>query len=148
LFPVGDAAAGRALPISETASTLVVLVLVACGILVAYARYGSPAVQLGAIDRLRRETVTMPAALRHAFWFDDLIDAAIVHPAQALGMAIARFVDPHVIDAAVRDLVWLAGALGVLFRRLQTGLVRGYALTIVIGAAAFIAYFATLGGRP
>jgi hypothetical protein len=50
-----------------------------------------------------------------------------------------------VIDAAVRDLVWLAGALGVLFRKLQTGLVRGYALTIVIGAAAFIAYFATIG---
>ena len=148
LFPVGEVAAGRALPISEVGSTLLVLVLVACGILVAYARYGAPAVQLAAVDRLRRETVTMPPALRHAFWFDDLIDAAIVHPAQALGMAIARFVDPHVIDAAVRDLVWLAGALGVLFRKLQTGLVRGYALTIVIGAAAFIAYFATLGGRP
>ena len=49
------------------------------------------------------------------------------------------------IDAGVRDLVWLAGALGAIFRRLQTGLVRGYALTIVIGAAVFIAYFATLG---
>ena len=35
---------------------------------------------------------------------------------------------------------------GSIFRRLQTGLVRGYALTIVIGAACFIAYFALLGG--
>jgi NADH-quinone oxidoreductase subunit L len=145
LFNVSDNVAGPVLPISETASSLIVLALVACGILVAYARYGSPAVQAAAVDRLRTETVKMPAALRHAFWFDDVIDAAIVKPAQALGVAIVRFIDPHVIDAAVRDLVWLAGALGVLFRKLQTGLVRGYALTIVIGAAAFIAYFATIG---
>jgi hypothetical protein len=45
----------------------------------------------------------------------------------------------------VRDVVWVAGALGVVFRRLQTGLVRGYALTLVVGAAAFIAYFALIG---
>jgi NADH-quinone oxidoreductase subunit L len=145
LFPEDYNVAGIVLPISEFASTCIVLALVALGIVVAYLRYGAPAVQLAAIERLRVETIRMPQALRHAFWFDDLIAIAIVRPAQALGYAIARFIDPHVIDAAVRDMVWLAGALGVIARKLQTGLVRGYALTIVIGAAAFIAYFATLG---
>jgi NADH-quinone oxidoreductase subunit L len=145
LFSGSDNVAGVVLPISEFISTVIVLVLVAGGIVVAYLRYGAPAVQLAAIERLRIETLRMPAALRHAFWVDDAIAIAIVRPVQALGYAIARFIDPHVIDAAVRDMVWLAGALGVIFRKLQTGLVRGYALTIVIGAAAFIAYFATLG---
>ena len=145
LFQVSANVAGPVLPISELGSSLLVLVLVAAGIVVAYVRYGAPAAQAAAPARLRTETERMPAALRHAFWFDDVIDAAIVHPAQALGIAITRFIDPHVIDAGVRDVVWVAGALGAIFRKLQTGLVRGYALTIVIAAAAFIAYFATLG---
>jgi hypothetical protein len=53
--------------------------------------------------------------------------------------------DPHVIDAAVRDIAWLAGALGLVARALQNGLVRTYAFTIAIGAACFIAYFAFVG---
>ncbi len=145
LFGTSYNVAGPILPVPEWASSIFVLLLVAAGIVIAYLRYGTPAAQAGAIERLRAEAVRMPPALVHAFWFDDAIEAAIVHPAQALGVAISRFVDPHVIDAGVRDVVWIAGALGVIFRKLQTGLVRGYALTIVIGAALFIAYFATLG---
>ena len=145
LFGTSYNVAGPILPVPEWASSIFVLLLVAAGIAIAYLRYGTPAAQAGAIERLRAEAVRMPPALVHAFWFDDAIEAAIVHPAQALGVAISRFVDPHVIDAGVRDVVWIAGALGVIFRKLQTGLVRGYALTIVIGAALFIAYFATLG---
>jgi hypothetical protein len=51
-----------------------------------------------------------------------------------------------VIDAGVRDVAWFAGTLGAVARALQSGLVRGYALTIVAGAALFVAYFAWLGG--
>ena len=145
LFGPGENAAVPALPITEILSTGIVLVVVSLGIVLAYLRYGAPAVQGDAVDRLRREAVGMPQALRHAFWFDDAIGLAIVRPSQALGTAISRFVDPHVIDAGVRDLAWLAGALGLVFRALQNGLVRAYALTIVIGAACFIAYFAYLG---
>jgi NADH-quinone oxidoreductase subunit L len=144
-FNVSNNVAGSVWPIPEVASSIVVLVLVAIGLYVAYLRYGAPAAQLAAVERLAAETAAMPLVLRRAFFFDDAIDVAIVRPARALGNAIATIVDPHVIDAAVRDLVWVAGALGVVFRRLQTGLVRGYALTIVIGAAAFIAYFALIG---
>ncbi len=145
LFGPGENAAVPALPITEILSTGIVLVVVSLGIVLAYLRYGAPAVQGDAVDRLRREAVGMPQALRHAFWFDDAIGLAIVRPSQALGTAISRFIDPHVIDAGVRDLAWLAGALGLVFRALQNGLVRAYALTIVIGAACFIAYFAYLG---
>jgi NADH-quinone oxidoreductase subunit L len=142
---VSNNVAGPVWPISESVSSLIVLVLVAAGIVVAYLRYGAPAAQSASVDRLAAETKAMPLVLRRAFFFDDAIDFAIVRPARALGSAISSFVDPHIIDAAVRDLVWVAGALGVVFRKLQTGLVRGYALTIVIGAAAFIAYFALIG---
>ena len=134
------------LPISELASQFVVYAVVTAGVVLAYLRYGAPAVQAGAVARLRAEALAMPAILRRAFWFDDLIAVAIVRPAQALGNAFWRTIDPHVIDAGVRDVAWFAGTLGAVARALQSGLVRGYALTIVAGAALFIAYFAWLGG--
>jgi len=132
-------------PIGEFASSLLVLVLVALGIVIAFFRYGAPAAQHASIDRLRGEAMRMPSALRRAFWFDDAIAALVVRPAQVAGAAIARVVDPHLIDGAVRDVAWLAGYAGLLARRAQTGLVRGYVLTIVVGATAFMAYYAFVG---
>jgi NADH-quinone oxidoreductase subunit L len=132
-------------PFPEWVTTAGVLILVALGLVVAYLRYGSPSAQASAVDRLRAESHGMPQILVHGFYVDDLIGFAIVKPARWLGDAFARFVDPHVIDGAVRDVVWLAGALGYVMRALQSGLVRAYALTIVVGAACFLAYFAYLG---
>ncbi len=145
LFGHGGNFAGPPPPISELVSSLFVLVLVAAGIVVAYVRYGAPAAQTASIERLGREARTMPGVLTHAFYFDAAIDAVIVRPAIAAGGAFARFVDPHVLDAGVRDVAWLAGMAGAFARCLQTGLVRAYALTIVVGAACFLAYFAFLG---
>jgi len=145
LFGKGENVAGPVPAIPEFGATVLVLVLVALGIVAAYLRYGAPAVQLSAIDRLRGESLRMPAALTRAFFVDDLIGLAIVRPAQALGTAFIRFVDPHVIDAGVRDVAFAAGALGAIVRTFQSGLVRAYALTIVFGTACFIAYFALIG---
>jgi NADH-quinone oxidoreductase subunit L len=114
---------------------------------VAYARYGSPNAMAHAVDQLRNESRTMPPILVHAFYVDDALDALFVRPARALGTFFARFVDPHVIDGGVKDLVWLASALGLVFRVLQNGLVRTYAFTLVAGAAAILVYAAWLGSR-
>ena len=147
LFGTSENVASVPLPIGEVVSTLIVLVVVALGIVVAYLRYGAPYAQSGAIDRLRGEALRMPAFITRRFWVDDAIGAVIVRPALALGKAFGEFVDPHVIDAGVRDVVWTAGTLGAIARSLQSGLLRAYALTIVVGAAVFIAYFA-LAGTP
>ena len=145
LFGTSENIAATPLPVSEIASTFIVLALVAAGIVLAYLRYGAPAAQTVAIDRLRNEALKMPIFIRQRFWFDDAIALLIVRPAQTLGTALGTFVDPHVIDAGVRDVAWVAGALGALARKLQSGLVRAYALTIVVGAAIFIAYYAYAG---
>ncbi len=145
MFGTTQSVAGRAFALPEFGATVLVLVLVALGIVVAYLRYGSPAVQLAAVARLYAESTRMPLVLARAFFVDDLIGFALVRPARALGAAFARYVDPHVIDAGVRDVAFAAGALGAIFRALQSGLVRAYALTIVVGTACFIAYFALLG---
>ena len=68
-----------------------------------------------------------------------------MRPAQLLGVVFGRMLDPHVIDGAVRDVVFWARWLGTLVRSFQTGLVRAYALILVFGAACFIAYYAVAG---
>ena len=144
-FAPADTITAASVPFPETVSTLIVIVLVALGIVIAYLRYGSPEAQLQAIVKIRGESLRRPQAFVHAFYFDDAYAAAIVRPARALGTWFSNVIDPHVLDAGVRDIAWGAGALGLLFRALQNGLVRSYALTIVFGTACFIAYFALLG---
>jgi NADH-quinone oxidoreductase subunit L len=141
-FPQPAEAAAHAPPISETASTLIVLLVVAVGFAISYLRYGTTAAQRDAIARLRAETVRMPAVLVNAFYFDAAYEALLVRPARALGGWFARFFDPHVIDAGVREAAYSSQWLGHLFRSFQTGLVRTYALTIALGAVCIIAYYA------
>ncbi len=145
LFGAAPVVTAPTVAFSESVSTLLVSGLVAIGIIVAFVRYGSPAAQLASVDRIRAESLGRPAIFVHAFYFDDAIDVAIVRPARSIGTFAARFVDPHVLDGGVRDVAWGAGALGLIFRALQTGLVRSYALTILVGTACFIAYFALIG---
>jgi len=144
--------AATAAPFSELVSTGLVLLVVALGFAIAYARYGAPAVQRDAVARLRTETVRMPAVLVNAYYFDAAYDALLVRPARALGGWFDRFVDPHVIDAGVREVAISAQWLGHLFRSFQTGLVRAYALSIAFGVLCVVAYYAyafafTGGGR-
>ena len=89
----------------------------------------------------------MPAVLTRLFYFDDAIEFLFVKPAQALGEVISRVLDPHVIDGAVREIVFTSRWLGTLVRSFQTGLLRAYAIMIVFGAACFAAYYALAGGR-
>jgi NADH-quinone oxidoreductase subunit L len=129
----------------DVLTSLIVLMLVAAGITVAYMRYGNPAALLDAIPRLRAETVRMPSALTHAFYFDAAIDALFVRPSIALGGFFSRVIDPHVIDAGVREAGISANWLGHLFRSFQTGLVRAYALALAFGAACFALYYVWIG---
>jgi NADH-quinone oxidoreductase subunit L len=131
--------------IPEYLSIFLVLAFVAFGASWAYRNYGSFEATAAAVERLRTESQRMPAILTRAFYFDDLLEFLFVRPARSIGRAFMRVVDPRVIDGAVVDLAWLAGWFGRETRAVQTGLVRGYALVIALGAAAFLAYFALLG---
>jgi NADH-quinone oxidoreductase subunit L len=141
-FPRASEAATAAPALSETISTVLVLVVVALGIAVAYLRYGAPAALRDAIARLRTETVRMPGVLVNAYYFDAAYEALFVRPAYALGAWFDRFVDPQLIDAGVREAGWTSQWLGHLFRSFQTGLVRAYALTLAFGVVCIVAYYA------
>ena len=132
--------------ISEGVTSAIVFALVAIGFAVAWLRYGTESAQRDAGERLRAETRRMPAVLTNLFYVDAAIDLIVVRPTQWLGDFFGRFLDPHVIDGAVREVVDWARYLGALVRSFQTGLVRAYALVLVFGAACFIVYYAFVGG--
>jgi len=134
------------LPISEMTTSALVFGLVIVGFLIAWWRYGRADAQRDAVERLAGETRAMPAILTHAYYMDDLIELVFVKPMQRLGEFFGRVLDPHIIDGAVRDVVFWARWLGAVVRSFQTGLVRAYALILAFGAACFIVYYAFASG--
>ena len=133
-------------PIGETATTIIVLAVVLGGIGLAYVRYGAAPALASAVPRLAAESARTPGLLSNAYYFDTLIEWVAVRPAQMLGVIFGSWLDPHVIDGAVRETALSARWMGTLVRSFQTGLLRAYAIVVVLGAAAFIAYYAVTGG--
>ena len=141
----GTPVAPAAPALSEGMMSTIVFVLVLIGFAIAWWRYASEAAQRDTVERLNGEAARTPALLTNLFYFDAAIELLFVRPAQWLGGFFGRTLDPHIIDGAVRDVVFWARWLGALVRSFQTGFVRAYALILALGAAIFIAYYAVAG---
>jgi NADH:ubiquinone oxidoreductase subunit 5 (subunit L)/multisubunit Na+/H+ antiporter MnhA subunit len=146
-FPAGPESVHAVSGITEGTTSLIVLAVVVLGFAIAYWRYGTKTAQAGAVERLRNESVRMPAVLTNLFYFDAFYDLIVVRTSQLFGTLFGRAIDPHVIDGTVRETAFSAQWFGVFMQSLQTGLLRAYALILVFGAACFIIYYAmAIGG--
>jgi NADH-quinone oxidoreductase subunit L len=135
VLPASDAHHGG------VAAFVVVLVSVAvavAGIALAFFRYYSVrAVRPGLIGQPRS---ALHRLLLNAYYVDWIYDRVIVQPLFALWRVCAGLIDQQAIDGAVNLLgraviAWAAG-----FRRLQTGYVMNYALTMLAGAVVVVAF--------
>jgi len=131
--------------IGEGVTSIIAVLMLLAGAAVAYQRYATRSALEQAPARLKRETESLPPVLVHLYYFNELIDVLFVRPAKAAGMFFGRWLDPHVIDGAVREVVITNRFLGALVRSFQTGLLRAYALIVVFGAACFAVYYALAG---
>jgi NADH-quinone oxidoreductase subunit L len=102
--------------------TVLTLVLVAAGIGLAYVRY-------------LREAVTRAA--RKDLYQDVFNEAVFMRPGQYLTRSLV-YVDNKGVDGAVNGLAALIGGTSGRIRRLQTGFVRSYALSMFAGAAVVV----------
>ena len=84
-----------------------------------------------------------PGFLYHVWHWDDLYDAVIGRPGQALARFSATVVDGRIIDGAVNGVASLVRSTGTGVRRLQTGYVRNYALGISLGMAVIVGFMVT-----
>jgi NADH-quinone oxidoreductase subunit L len=112
--------------------TVLTLVLVAGGIALAYLRY-------------LRESVPVVApagsvftrAARQDLYQDVFNEAVFMRPGQYLTRSLV-YVDNRGVDGAVNGLAALIGGTSGRLRRLQTGFVRSYALSMFAGAALVV----------
>jgi NADH-quinone oxidoreductase subunit L len=80
--------------------------------------------------------------LVNKYYVDELYDAVIVRPIHALSSAVLwKGVDARVIDGAVNGTGAVMRIGGTALRRLQTGSVRAYAMSLFAGVVAMLGYY-------
>ncbi|WP_232835384.1 NADH-quinone oxidoreductase subunit L [Actinocorallia populi] len=116
-----------------TLNGVVTLVLVAVGVAIAWVKYGARPVP---------QTAPQGSALttfaRKDLYGDALNESLFMRPGQWL-TRLAVFFDNRGVDGLVNGLAALIGGTSGRVRRLQTGYVRSYALSMFLGAGLLVA---------
>jgi len=94
----------------------------------------------------KRPLLQMPRLLENKYYVDEVYDAALVHPIEAVSReGFWKIIDIGVIDGILHSTGEIVTEAGRLGRHLQAGFVRGYAAIILVGALILIGLFAYLG---
>ncbi len=91
-----------------------------------------------------RQLVTRPAVrrvLEHKFYFDELYDAVFYRPAVALANTLLRRVEEPIVERSLTEIGSGTLQAGGEVARIQSGLVRTYALAIALAVAVLIVVF-------
>jgi len=116
------------------------VVVVAAGVVLAWIMYITTPPRPAVIGQPR---TPIHALLLNAYYVDWLYDRAVVRPLQALSVFLARVVDLGIIDGVVNLTGRAVIGWAATFRRLQTGYVVNYALTMLVGAVLVVGYLLT-----
>jgi NADH-quinone oxidoreductase subunit L len=76
--------------------------------------------------------------LYHRYFVDEIYNTLFVRRGKRLSRWLWQFFDVRIIDGIVNGVAGLVGLLGGLFRNTQTGYVRNYALTMLLGAVIVV----------
>jgi NADH-quinone oxidoreductase subunit L len=114
--------------------TLIVTVVTAIGVALAYQQYAKKPVPTTAPVAVSALTV----AARSNLYFDSLNESLLMRPGQYLTRALV-YVDNRGIDGAVHGMAAGIGGGSGRLRRWQNGFVRSYALSMFGGAALVVA---------
>jgi NADH-quinone oxidoreductase subunit L len=118
----------------EAVSSILAVVLGLAGISIAWAIYAERRVRAPRIARLQ-------TLLEHKFYFDELYDLLFYRPAVLLATGLFRLVEQPLVLGSIRELARAMREAGQGTGRLQTGLVRTYALSIAASLAIVTVVF-------
>jgi NADH-quinone oxidoreductase subunit L len=79
--------------------------------------------------------------LLHKGYIDELYDAALVQPVKALSEHVLWKGDARVIDGAVHGTGTIVVEAGSAVRMVQTGSLRTYAVSVLLGAVLIVGYY-------
>jgi NADH-quinone oxidoreductase subunit L len=118
---------------------LVVSALIAVGGV--YLAYRAFIVDREIPKRIRGSLGWFGRLVENKYYVDEIYDTVFVRTTRDLAGWFAGTVDKRGIDGAVNGIAAVTGWVGGQVRRLQTGLVGLYALSMLVGAVALLAYF-------
>jgi len=122
----------------ELAMSLVSLSMAVLGMTLAYRFYvTSPEVPF----RIREKFGRLYSLLSNKYYVDEIYNALFVKPTTKVASALWKSFDSLVIDGAVNGSASAVEAGSKIVRRIQTGAVQSYALSIVLGAIAVLAFW-------
>ena len=93
-------------------------------------------------DAIAQSAAPVHRLLLNKYYVDELYDSAVVHPIQSASERVLwKVVDADIIDGAVNGAGTFVSGTSSLLRRLQSGSVRGYAVSLLVGVVAILAYY-------
>jgi NADH-quinone oxidoreductase subunit L len=129
--------------VASLALAAVSVIAALAGVFVAWLVYGR-----GQVDASKIGVPTNPVhkLLLNKYYVDEIYDALIVKPIYRLCLWCAQIFDVKVIDGLVNGVASAVVAWALGLRRIQTGYVMNYALGMLLGAVALVAFL--LVARP
>jgi NADH-quinone oxidoreductase subunit L len=122
----------------EVFMMIVSMAIAGIGIYLAYRMYiKNPALP----DRLAERYPAPYRLIAHKYWVDELYGYIFVGPLIRLSVFLWRYFDDLVIDGTVNGVAALFRGGSEVFKKLQTGNVQNYALSILVGIVIMIGYF-------
>ncbi|MGH2686289.1 MAG: NADH-quinone oxidoreductase subunit L [Actinomycetota bacterium] len=121
--------------LSELSLSIIASLVALAGIAIGWFVYAS-----GRVDwrRLRERLAGSKRTLETGFYLDELYGRLLVLPGKGIASFAASGIDARVIDGAVNGIGGAFAALARVGRRVQTGVVRSYALAVLAGAVGLL----------
>lgn len=91
-------------------------------------------------DRVIARMPGLHKLVYNKYWIDELYDLLFVNSIVEFSRLLWKKFDETVIDGAVNGVATVVQAFGSILRLLQTGFVKDYALSILVGAIVVISY--------
>jgi NADH-quinone oxidoreductase subunit L len=123
--------------VQEAVSSVLAVALGLAGIAVAWWIYGA---RKTGVPRVR----SLQTLFERKFYVDELYDALFYRPAVFLALMLGGWIERPLVFGSIRELSEGVRELGLGTRRLQTGLVRTYALAIAASLAVVTVVFVTV----
>ena len=122
---------------------MVISVLIALsGIGIAYLLYvRNPALP----KRIAERQKAFYTLVYNKYYIDELYQILFVNSLKRLGTGLWRGFDDFIIDGTVNGIAYFVGWISTVLRKIQTGFVQNYALSMVVGGVVLAVYYIARG---
>lgn len=92
------------------------------------------------VTSLRASLAGIHKMLYNKYWVDEFYGATIVRPIVNGSIFLWKVIDVLVIDGIANGLAYIVQDMSTIFKRMQSGYVRGYMAIFVIGVVVLVGY--------